>query len=179
MRGALDGTSIGDADVREWERTLTLLALGIHNESPGSSLNSLAGDPGTEIFRTLIHEARSARISRALHFTMTLLLLHVGPATVRTLLEEYQAGWSPDVFTSVEADAFAKFLWARIDRLRDVPFLSEVLTFEYAMIRATLYGASSRIDWHHDPAALFESLERGELPSIIPSVEFSMEIRPS
>ena len=179
MRGALDGMSSGDADVREWERTLTLLALGIHNESRGSSLSSLAGDPGTEIFRTLIHEARSARISRALHFTMTLLLLHVGPATVRTLLEEYQAGWSPDVFTSAEADAFAKFLWARIDRLRDVPFLSEVLTFEYAMIRATLYGASSRVDWHHDPAALFESLERGELPSIIPSVEFSMEIRPS
>lgn len=175
MRGSLVGAVNGGADAGEWERTLALLALGLQTQG---SLDNLASDPGIEVFRTLIDEARSARISRALHFTMTLLLLHLGPATVRTLLKEYQSGWSPDVFTSGEADAFAKFLWARIDRLR-VPFLSEVLTFEYAMIRATLYGASSRIDWHHDPAALFESLERGEVPSIVPSVEFSMEIRAS
>lgn len=160
----------------EWEKTLASLALGIQTEVRNSSLSSLASDSAIDVFRTLIEEARSARISRALHFTMTLLLLHLGPANVNALLKEYRRGWYPDVFTSGEADAFAKFLWTRVDRLREVPFLSEVLTFEYAMIRATLYGASSRIDWRHDPVALFESLERGEMPQQIAPVEFSMDV---
>jgi hypothetical protein len=45
------------------------------------------------------------------------------------------------------------------------------------MIRATLYGEPSRIDWHCDPAELFEELERGRIPNRIAPVEFSMEIR--
>lgn len=177
LRDALTFQLSDAADVIEWERTLASLALGTQNERRDSSYSTLAADPGLRVLRTLIEEARNARISRALHFTMTLLLLHLGPTSVKALLGEYRTGWWPDVFTSGEADAFAKFLWSRIDRLRGVPFLADVLTFEHAMIRATLYGASSRIDWHHDPVMLFESLERGEFPNGIPAADFSMEVR--
>jgi uncharacterized protein (UPF0276 family) len=176
MRDTLD-RACDDIDVHDWERTLASLVAGANCDQRTTAFNSLATDPGVNVLRILIDEARSGRVSRALHLTITLLLLHLGPAAVRALLKEYQAHCAPDVFTSGEADAFATFLWERTGRLRDVPFLTEVLTFEHAMIRATLYGEPSRVDWHCDPAELFEELERGRIPNRVAPVEFSMEIR--
>jgi uncharacterized protein (UPF0276 family) len=177
MRNALDRACSEENDVCDWERALASLVTGGESNCSGTEFRPLANDPGVNVLRTLIDEARSGRVTRALHLTMTLLLLHLGPTAVRALLKEYQAHCAPDVFTSGEADAFARFLWVQSDRLRDVPFLTEVLTFEHAMIRATLYGAPSRIDWHCDPGALFEELERGRIPDWVAPAEFSMEIR--
>lgn len=163
-------------DVGSWEHQLGIRAIG-HVPAAGSPFQALERDPGMQVLNTLIDEFRSGRISRALRFTLTLLLLGLGPVAVRELLQQYHRECFPDVFTSGEADRFAQFLRARLSQLPAVPYIADVLAFEHALIRATLYGAGSRIDWSCDPAELFEVLESGRMPQDIPRMQFSMDIQ--
>jgi len=112
-------------------------------------------DEGVKILQTLIDEFRDGRISRVMRFTITLMLAHLGPAAVRDLLSDYHNSSFPDTFASGEADSFAVYLRGRVEVLPAVPFLADVLNFEHALIRACLYGASSRVEWSVDPAELF------------------------
>jgi uncharacterized protein (UPF0276 family) len=165
-------------DVVEWERMLGALAVG-HAEPPaGTDSHPLAGDAGVTVLQTLIGEFRDGRIARAMRFTMTLMLAHLGPLTVRDLLADFHKSAFPDIFTSGEADRFAVFLRERLAILPPVPFLTEVLTFEHAVIRAALYGATSRIEWDIDPAELFGALEAGRIPSEVRRVRFRMDVAP-
>lgn len=166
--------SDGCGDVVEWERTLGTVAVS-HAETNDYGL---ASDDGVRILQTLIGEFRDGRISRTMRFTMTLLLAHLGANEVRALLRAYHANTFPDTFTSGEADRFAQFLRERLPVLPPVPFLGEVLDFEHALIRAALYGAASRVEWDVDPVQLFDALEAGRIPSLMPIKPFAMEIVP-
>ena len=99
---------------------------------------------------------------------MTLLLLTIGPPEVTRLLASYAAVRSPELYVSAESDAFATFL---AQQSLPVPFLGEVLGFEHALIRAELYGENSTVNFTHDPAALFSSLEQGRMPGNLPPVD--------
>lgn len=168
----------GPDDVVEWERTLGTLAVGRPRARAENQDHALARDAGMEVLRTLIDEFRDGRIARAMRFTTTLMLLHLGPSAVRELLRDYHASSFPDIFTSGEADRFAAFLRGRLSTLPPVPHLGEVLDFEHALIRAALYGARSRIEWSVDPAELFSALEAGQVPSGIRTVRFAMDVVP-
>ena len=85
-----------------------------HRLLPTMISGALADDPGVEILRTLIGEFRAGRISRAMRFTMTLLLGHLGSKATRDLLSDYQGSCFPDIFTSGEADRFAVYLRGRL-----------------------------------------------------------------
>ncbi len=165
-------------DVVEWERTLGMLAVGHLPTQADPDEHALALDPGLKVLQTLISEFRDGRISRAMRFTMTLMLAHLGPGRVHDLLQDFHTNSFPDIFTSGEVDRFANFLRSRMTALPPVPFLAEVLEFEHALIRAALYGTASRIEWNIDPGELFSALETGRVPSAIHPLHFTMDVVP-
>lgn len=169
-------------DILQWERTLGTLAVGHAAGDMTRSTNGtgdLAGDPAIAVLRKLIGEFRSGRISRALHYTTILLLVSWGAERVHALLAEYAAQSYPDIFTSGEADRFACFLLDRLDRLPPTPYLSAVLRFEHALVRAALYGERATVEWEIDPTELFDALEQGSVPAAVTVRKFAMEIVPS
>jgi hypothetical protein len=72
--------------------------------------------------------------------------------------------------------AFAQFLHARLPLQPRIPYFDEVLAFEHALVRATVYGASMEVAWSADPTLLFESLDAGELPRDLPVMNNIMRI---
>ena len=100
---------------------------------------------------------------------MTLLILHLGAGATGSLLDEYCRASAPDPFPTVEAHQFATFLRAQPDRVAAIPFLSEVLAFEHALVRASLFGFPAEVRWSTDPGVLFEALDAGRLPGALPA----------
>ena len=49
--------------------------------------------------------------------------------------------------------------------LTAVPYLEEVLTFEHALIAATLFGTGSDVRFTADPTQILEALDHGSLPN--------------
>jgi hypothetical protein len=176
-------TNVGSAacsrdDVSEWEHELGSLCLG-HVPHGNRDAFGLRGDPGISILQKLSSEFRSGRIARALRFSITLLLATLGPRAVHELLGDYERHTCPDVFTSGEADTFAKYLTERMARMPYVPYLAEVLKFEHALVRAALYGAATRVDWQCDPSELLSALELGIVPPSVPALAVSMNVMPT
>ena len=165
-------------DVLDWERVLGTLAIGHETKDAGGTGFGLGDDPGLEVLRTLIGEFRAGRIARALRFTTTAILVELGPRTMRALIDDYCKTCFPDVFTSGEADRFAAYLRGRLSSLRSVPYLAEILEFEHALVRAALYGASSRVVWVVDPVVLLMELYAGRRPAPKRVPRFSMQIVP-
>lgn len=160
-------------DVAAWERTLASLVLG-HAESADNF--GLTTDGGTKILRALAEEARNNQIVRAARYTLTLLTMHLGPSAVGDLLRDYYMHSYPDLYASAEADGFMTYLAERIPKLPHVPYLIEVIRFEHALIRASLYGTPSNIDWQIDPVELFEALDAGRAPAPTRQAPFVMTI---
>ncbi|HET9522108.1 MAG TPA: hypothetical protein VFO73_13755, partial [Candidatus Limnocylindrales bacterium] len=169
-------------DVATWEQILGALAVG--RGEPGSALGNsgladLALDPAIPLFRRLVEEGRSGQLSRALHYTTIVMLASWGSDAVHTVLDDYSAEVYPDAFAAGEADRFACFLRGRLDRMPPARYLTQVLSFEHALVRASLFGESSTIRWSIDPSELFESLDRGVLPTSVTERDFHMEIKPA
>jgi uncharacterized protein (UPF0276 family) len=169
-------------DVATWEQTLAALAVG--QGEPDSAhgdlgLADLAFDPAIPLFRRLVEEGRSGQLSRALHYTTIVMLASWGSDAVHSLLDDYCAEVYPDAFAAGEADRFVRFLRGRLDRMPPARFLTPVLSFEHALVRASLFGESSTVRWSIDPSELFESLDRGVLPTSVTERDFHMEIRPA
>lgn len=161
-------------DLHAWEHTLGGLVIG--RERVGPEADRLRGDAGLEVLRRLVADSRAGLVSQGLRHTVTLLLGSLGAGQVRELLAQFTRSRSPELFVSAEADAFADFL-ARQDLC--VPYLREVLSFEHALIRAVLYGKSSDVTFDHEPGALLESLERGEVPAGLPLEPATLFVQPS
>jgi hypothetical protein len=171
VRMSADATQL--AAVRAWEGTLGPLAIG--HEPTGALASKLRRDPGLVIFRQLVIDARSGFISEGLRYTMSLLLGELGPARVRELLREFMHSCSPELFVSAEAEGFARFLRAKAI---PIPYLEEILGFEHSLLRAALYDEESTVRFVHEPTGLFESLDRGLMPTDMVSQESTLLIRP-
>jgi hypothetical protein len=135
----------------------------------------LRADPGLQVLRKLVADSRAGFITQGLHHTMSLLLGSLGAADVHELLAEFMRSRPPELFVSAEADGFASFLEAKALR---VPYLTEVLAFEHALIRALLYDEASTIVFDHEPTALLESLEHGRVPRGLLRKTTSLVVRP-
>ena len=121
-------------------------------------------DLGCGLYRELIVDFRKANLARALRYTMTALLAGLGARGTQELLQAYFEVQPPEPFAALEADAFAKFLRARVNHLSALPHFEEVLAFEHALVRATTHGESCEITWTADPVQLFDALDAGVLP---------------
>lgn len=153
----------------EWERALAEAAIG--RADAGAWGQVLARDPGIALFRELIFDTRAGFVAQGLRYSMTLLLSALGPSQTRELLSEYAAAKPPELFASLESDRFAEFLRGRLPR---VTHLDEVLAYEHALVRASLYGEASTVTFTHDPAELLHSLECGRVPEALPAMTVSI-----
>ena len=146
-----------------WERALGQLVIG---RKPENELGrTLSSDPGVQVLAKLVSDSRYGLIVRGLRHTMTVLLATLGSTRVRGLLAEFARSHAPELYVSAESDAFARFLEAKALPL---PYLKEVLSFEHALIRATLCEEAAEVAFEHDPGLLFESLQRGRIPRDLP-----------
>ena len=144
-------TSLDLAEVGAWEMALV------------EAINAKT-DPGCGLYRELIVDFRKANLARALRYTMTALLAGLGARGTQELLQAYFEVQPPEPFAALEADAFAKFLRARVNHLSALPHFDEVLAFEHALVRAPTHGESCEITWTADPVQLFDALDAGVLP---------------
>ena len=155
----------------EWEHTLGSLAVG---RAPATPLGrELAADPAVGLLRELITEARGGALAGALPNAMRLLLLTLGGAGVRDLLDAYGRADTPRLFASHEAAAFADHL----RRVRpDVPWLDDVLALDLGLLHVRLDGEPRTVSLGTEPTALLTALGAGRLPVAPPRGEFRVEL---
>lgn len=159
----------------EWEDGLGARVVGgpLETESPVG--RALAGDPGVEVLRRLVWNFRSGVLVESLGLTCRLLLLHGGDPFIRSLLDDFFLSAPPELFASVEAEAFAGYLEKRQP---DVPFLPEILGFELAALRAVLRGEPQLVPFRYEPSSLLEPLSRGQFPDSPTPGRFEVEVTP-
>lgn len=165
------------ADLRCWEHSLGRHVLG-QPALPGCApMPGLAADPGLAIFERLVREFRCGRIVRVMRYSALALLRACGPAGAEALMQAYCRQCPSDLYTAVEADHFARYLRGQIEAgSLQVPWLAEVLAFEHAMVRASLCGESTLLNWSVDPVRLFEALESGEGLDALPALTLRMAV---
>jgi uncharacterized protein len=157
-----------------WEAALLASIRGCPVNSEAFSY--LPNDPAIGILRRLIREARLSSITRALKYSITLLMLHLGARRTSALLDEYCHECPADPFVATEANHFATFLRRGVERVAEVPYLAEVLAFEHALVRATLFGEPAEVRWSVDPTALFAALDDGCVPRNLSRSSSTLEV---
>jgi len=162
------------AEARRWEDGVAGAVRGDARVAGG--FDGLDGDPGTGVLHKLVGDFRRASLTRALRYTMTALLAGLGARVTHELVDSFCAEHDPDSYPAVEADAFARYLRARPAVVDGVPYLRETLEFERALVRATLFGATTDVEWSADPTAIFAALESGRLPSDLPAMRSRMRV---
>ena len=160
------------AVVRAWEISLYEAVVG--SASPGPPYPGLDGDPGIPVYRELMLDFRRGHLAQAMHYTMTLLLIGLGSQGTSELLDTYFSQWPAQMYRALEVESFARFLAQRSEALDRVQYLREVLGYEHALIRATVLGEDSQIEWTADPTSILHALDRGHLPASLPFVPSSM-----
>jgi uncharacterized protein (UPF0276 family) len=172
---SLDGPDSSDVLPPEaWERALGRLVIG--RRAVGSANGTLADDPGVRIVEGLIHEFRASMIVGVLRLTSRLLMLALGPAAFRVILDDYWKATPPQMYASLEAEAFAAHL-ASLDL--GVPHLADLLDFERA-VTATLTDSQSRVvTFDVEPVPLLRALAAGRLPDEPPRPgRYEIELTP-
>ncbi len=172
----LETASGGGAMAPEvWERALGSLVIG-QGESACDDLG-LQDDPAISLVQGLIHEFRASMIVGVLRLTSRLLMLGLGPEAFRTILTSYWLATPPQMYASLEADAFARHLEGLDLR---VPHLTQVLHFEEA-VTATLSDGQTRIvEFEFEPLPLLRALAEGRLPDEPPQPgRFEIELTPA
>ncbi|MFF4378146.1 DUF692 family multinuclear iron-containing protein [Kitasatospora sp. NPDC001547] len=156
--GRGDGRGEGPGP-EEWECALGALAVG--READGPLARELAADPATALLRELVTELRAGALAGTLVHTVRLLLLTLGEAGVRALLDDYTRSHPPEPFPTEEAVAFAAHL--RRTRPR-VPWLADVLELDLGLVRVRLDGAPQTVRLGTDANDLLNALGAGRLP---------------
>jgi len=160
----------------EWEDGLAaLVASRPLNGSASPVCRALAEDPGIEVLQRLVWNFRSGVLVETLGLTCRLLLLHGGDPLIRELFDGFFLSAPPELFASVEAEAFGAYLERRRP---DVPYLEEVLGFERAALRAALAGTPQIVPFRFEPTSLLEPLSRGRFPDSPTPGNFEVEVTP-
>lgn len=156
-----------------WEDGLGSLVVGRPPATPVAE--ALATDPGVAVLRRLVWNFRSGVLADTLGLTCRLLLLHAGEPYVRALFDYFFASAPPELFATVEAEAFCAFLE---QRRPDIPFLDEIMGFERAAFRAVLHGRPQLVPFRYEPSSLLEPLSRGLFPEAPVPGSFEVEVTP-
>jgi uncharacterized protein len=153
------GPTADPVDPRDWETALGRLVVGTE---PQSQLEAeLARDPGVGLLQSLVARFRSGRLVSALPLTTRLLLLTSGGERFRELLASFWDVRPPELFASAEAEEFAAFL---LSEEQEIACLEDVVALDLATIELQRGGTPSELVLAHDPIALVDALERGQLP---------------
>jgi uncharacterized protein (UPF0276 family) len=157
-----------------WERALGRLVTGQPaNDECGAEL---ANDRGVRLIEGLIHEFRASLIVGVLRLTSRLMMLALGPRAFRAILADYWSKVPPQMYGSLEADAFAEYL-EHADL--QIPHLAKILEFEQASA-ATLADDKVRVvHFDFEPLPLLRALAEGRLPDVSAKPgNFEIELTP-
>jgi hypothetical protein len=174
MRGkvtAPEPSTLEIETVSAWENALG--ALAVAREPKDALSQRLRADPAIPLLRELVSDFRAGMIVDALKLTSRLLMLTRGSDWFRALLEDFWTRSTPELFASSEAQAFASYLEAQ--RV-SVPYLSEVLAFERALLLAYLSREDQTVRFEHNPVQLLEALVDGRLPEEPRSGDYLIEL---
>ncbi|HYN26288.1 MAG TPA: DUF692 family protein [Pyrinomonadaceae bacterium] len=142
-----------------WERALGRLVVGRSTDDEIGV--ELAHDPGVRVIERLIHEFRASMIVRVLRLTSRFLMLALGPAAFRTILADYWSKVTPQMYASLEADAFAHYLK---ELNLQVPHLGKILEFEQAVTATIIDGGTRIVHFDFEPLPLLRAIAEGRLP---------------
>ena len=158
---------------QEWERTLGCLA--VHRGSDSPLTTELRRDPGMAVIREMVEKLRGSMVIRTLRLSSRLIMLERGTAYLEQLLAKFWRTHPPQPFAWDEAEAFAAFLR---EEKPYVPFLSEVLEYDRAVIAVALDGEERSIAFGADPLPLLRALGAGRRPTEIATGEFEVRLTP-
>lgn len=157
----------------EWERTLGCLT--VHRRCDSPLATELRRDPGMAVIREMVEKLRGSMVVRALRLSSRLIMLERGTAYLEQLLAKFWRMHPPQTFALDEAEAFAAFLR---EEKPYVPFLSEVLEYDRAVIAVALDGEERSIAFGADPLPLLRALGAGRRPTEIPTGAFEVRLTP-
>jgi hypothetical protein len=135
--------------------------LVIGRDVDGALARELSADPAITLLQELVLEFRASALAGTLVHTIRLLLLTLGEAGTRALLDDYTRSHPPELFATEEAAAFA----AHLRRTRPgVPWLTDVLELDLGLIRVRLDDEPRMVRLGTDPDDLLSALGAGRLP---------------
>ena len=158
---------------RKWEDTLASLA--VHKPCSTPLAQELRDDPGMAVIREMVEKLRGSMIVRTLRLSSRLIMLERGSAFLEQLLAEFWRTHPPEPFALDEAEAFAAFLR---ERKPYVPFLSEVLEYDCAVIAVALDGEERSIPFRADPLPLLRAISAGRRPTAVTPGNFEIRLTP-
>jgi uncharacterized protein (UPF0276 family) len=154
---------------QQWEAIIGGLVVG--GTAAPSSDRGLGADPGIAIVKSLARDFRRGGLVDALRLSCTLILLTKGVVMFQFLMDGFADCSPAERFSIVDADRFALYL---VDKGLRIPYLDEVLAYEHAILRASLYGEYSTVTFKHDPSVLLGGLLDGILDTPIPEGDYTI-----
>jgi uncharacterized protein (UPF0276 family) len=157
----------------EWERTLAELT--VHKSCSSPLADEIRKDPGLAIMREMVEKFRGSMVVRTLRLSSRLIMLERGPAYLEQLLAEFWKTHPPQPFALDEASAFASFLR---EHKPYVPFLSEVLAYDCAVLAVAVDGEERRVPFGADPLPLLRALGAGRRPTEVARGSYEIRLTP-
>lgn len=118
------------------------------------------------LYRELAASFRRGAVAELMENTTRLLLLGLGEAELRRLMDRYVAATPPVAFPTDEALSFRRFLEANP---LTIPGLEDLSKFELTLIAAAADGGSIQVELSKDIDAVLGEIAKGRLPG--PSTE--------
>jgi len=156
---------------REWEDALGALTVG--RSVRGPLAEELLRDPGLAVFRQALSESRASMVAKHLVLTSRLVIAAAGPAFFRSLLEAYWKRETPSPSAPLEALGFARHL---ATLALDIPYFTEVLDYEKAVVASLIDGEKRFVSFQHHPAFVLRAIAKGRLPGAPSSGSFEVEV---
>lgn len=169
----VDGNAHRRITPRDWEDALGGLVIG--RPARTSLARELDQDPGVTVLRHIAATFRSGILVENLKLTTRLLILSLSEERTQQLLREFWQDNPPELFAVPEAQAFAKFLYARD---LNIPHLYSVLNYELALLQMSLTGDRQLVRFDCDPLPFLQSLGVGQLPDVSVHGNYELEITP-
>jgi uncharacterized protein (UPF0276 family) len=156
---------------REWEDVLGGLVVGWN--VGGTLAEELLRDPGLAAARQLLSESRASMVAKHLVLTSRLITSAAGPAFLRSLLEAYWKREAPLPSAPLEALRFGRHL---ATLALEIPYFTEVLEYERAVLASRLDGEKRVVSFQHDPDVVLRALAKGRVPGTPSSGSFEVEV---
>jgi uncharacterized protein len=158
--------------VSEWEEALGCLTA---KQPTNIELANINSDRGVKILQDLVSAMRGGTAVNALKLSSRLLMLSLGKANFRQLLEKFWQTTPPEIFATEEAKNLANYL-----KLSDlnIPYLDELLNFELAGYQVLIKNSPQKVKFSCEPMNLLDALANNYLPENLTEEEFEIILNP-
>jgi len=148
----------------DWERMLAnqmLSSGGLPPVSTEQPEESRLDEQAFSLYLQLVASFRRGAIAELMANTTRLLLLAMGEAELRRLMDRYVAATPPVAFPTDEALSFRRYLE---ENPLTIPGLDDLSKFESTLIAAAADGGSKQVELSKDIEAMLDEIAIGRLP---------------